>query len=642
MFTLADVATASYVAPPPPYNGSGVAPSPPASVTVVVVDLGVAMLVLAGAIICAAGACIVRAALSRRAGAADVCHPTSATRREAWATQSESVPPANSGSDGGEALARAARAASAALSDDARRTALMAACGDGAVPAWQRAVVAIGARGDRGGAPRLVGSAFFVDCRSRLLCTCAHVIDDIAAGARAGATKDPHDAGVALGFGSPARWTHIAFVRSFSPAPAPRDKRNGLDLAILQLVAPLPCEERNLEWPSPPRPPSALAHAPRGASPEWATPAAAAAPPTTAVAAARALSALPHSTTTPQEARRAGGPADRIGRSDEEKSSHGSFSSDSPCCSPHSLASSSGTSAPASPPLAAAVPIGLGGEDQDPLAPSQSIAALPIGDEASLSVGDDVVLLGYGQTGRGGPPAATNTRGVFCGATEHPVTGGWLRTDALMLAGHSGGPLLNRRGEVIGWSVRSGFDRVHGGDGFYSSGLNEVRPASALIGHVTGALGRMPDTHGLIPPGTFVLGAAEAREAVMAALAHAFATVGTPVPPAAALAPPPTSSAGGVSSLLASIMIRRNGSGSSGTDESSASRASSFASEFEPPERATATRAIAATSNGTAPGRGVLGLGGWQLPPLLRGVRGRALEDVPTYPDCTHPAAYRV
>ena len=48
---------------------------------------------------------------------------------------------------------------------------------------------------------------------------------------------------------------------------------------------------------------------------------------------------------------------------------------------------------------------------------------------------------------------------------EHPITGSWLRTDALMLSGHSGGPLLNRRGEVVGWSVRSGFDRVLNGDG---------------------------------------------------------------------------------------------------------------------------------------------------------------------------------
>jgi len=157
--------------------------------------------------------------------------------------------------------------------------------------------------------------------------------------------------------------------------------------------------------------------------------------------------------------------------------------------------------------------------------PPPEIVALPIGDEATLSVGDEVVLLGYGQAGRGGPPSATSTRGCFAGACEHPLTGGWLRTDALMLSGHSGGPLVNRRGEVVGWSVRSGFDRVLNGDGFYAAGLNEVRPATALLPILSEVLGgrRPEDT---IEAGSFMLGASEAREAVMAALAQAFASLG--------------------------------------------------------------------------------------------------------------------
>lgn len=96
-----------------------------------------------------------------------------------------------------------------------------------------------------------------------------------------------------------------------------------------------------------------------------------------------------------------------------------------------------------------------------------------------------------------------------------------------MLSGHSGGPLLNRRGEVVGWSVRSGFDRVVNGDGLYASGLNEVRPASALLPLVQQVLeGGMPSREGVIPPGTYTLGAAEAREAVLAALQHALTNAG--------------------------------------------------------------------------------------------------------------------
>ena len=55
-----------------------------------------------------------------------------------------------------------------------------------AVPSWQRAFVAVGARCE-GRAPQLVGSAFFVDAPGRLLVTCCHVIDDIAQ------DRDAHD-----------------------------------------------------------------------------------------------------------------------------------------------------------------------------------------------------------------------------------------------------------------------------------------------------------------------------------------------------------------------------------------------------------------------------------------------------------------
>lgn len=135
-----------------------------------------------------------------------------------------------------------------------------------------------------------------------------------------------------------------------------------------------------------------------------------------------------------------------------------------------------------------------------------------------------MVLLGYGRTGRSGPPAATNTRGVFAGSCEHPLTGRWLRTDALMLSGHSGGPLLTSRGEVVGWSVRSGFDKVLNGDGYYAAGLNEVRPASALHKALLEVLeGRSPQPS--IAPGTFQLGAAQAREAAIAALSQALTEV---------------------------------------------------------------------------------------------------------------------
>ena len=484
-------------------DAESVAPPPaPGSVMVVVIDLGLAMVALAGAIVCAAASCLVRAALLRRAS----CQPPEERR-----LSTNTSPTA----DGETALARAARAASAALTDDARREARAAL---GAVPAWQRAVVAIGARSDKG-PPRLVGSAFFVDGTARLLCTCCHVIDDIATMARVAhhspahsTVLDPNIHGVALGFGSPAKWTHLALVRIVSPPPAPRDERNGLDLAVLQLVAPLPAPERALLAPAACRRASSSQCSKQPRSME--------ALGCTGDVMGLGVPAVPNLGLS------------RAAGTDSPTEVGGSSS----CSSPHSTASndpsSSSTSSTSASSAAAAASTAEGECHAEPPEPPEppmpEVVCLPLGHEGSLSIGDDVVLLGYGQAGRGaGPPSATNTRGVFAGSCEHPTTGSWLRTDALMLSGHSGGPLVNRRGEVVGWSVRSGFDRVLNGDGLYASGLNEVRPASALMQPLTDALGgRRPSNIGVIPPGAHTLGEVEAREAVMAALAHAFATVG--------------------------------------------------------------------------------------------------------------------
>ena len=503
-------------------------PSPSGAVTVVVVDLSVGMLALAAAIVCAAGACLARSAMARasagrcqRAGgprsAISAAHslPSASPQLSSSSSASSSSTdgaPANtpSAAEKGEALVRAA---TATLSGSCGGLALgRSTFGDGAVPAWQRAVVAIGARCVNG-PPRLVGSGFFVDSTARILCSCAHVIDDIAdAHRRAPHTLDPHVYGVALGFGSPARWTHVALIRSFSPPPAPRDARNGLDLAVLQLVAPLPQEETAV------------------------TPAAAAPRPSSALSSGSGSSNSRDGTLDiPRGMNASIGPAHvRLTERSEGEDSPSRVTSRKAASTPSS--SSSGSSSPcqgsASPALSTyssttSLPSLDSPSFLETAPPLPEVAALPLGDEASLGVGDDVVLLGYGQAGRGGPPAATNTRGVFAGACEHPITGHWLRTDALMLSGHSGGPLLNRRGEVVGWSVRSGFDKVLNGDGFYAAGLNEVRPASSLRGHVHDVLGgRPPDGAFVLPAGTFLLGAAEAREALLNALASAFAGLG--------------------------------------------------------------------------------------------------------------------
>jgi hypothetical protein len=478
------------------------------------------MLVLAGAIVCAAASCLLSAVLNVLKGR---------------------------GRDDGERRSLVKQAVLAR----ATRALLQASPEGGAVPQWQQAVVAIGSCSDAG-PPRLVGSGFFVDAQSHVLVTCCHVIDDIEQAHWQGGTvaaHDPHAAGVAIGFGSPAVWTHLAVIRHLSPAPAPRDARNGLDLAVLQLVGPLPV---HLAGPPPPPAPfmtigigtSSSSSSSSSPSPtyspnastdskeEGGSPAgsgAGAAVPGVALAAVH-LQSLVDGELEKCELEKAlqfgGGSGGALAPSPKAPVemgvppiiSHHLAASPVEMGAPRALTRASDVSTTsASSSFSTSASTALSVTPSSIVRALPPVVALPIGHESTLTVGEDVVLLGYGRTGRGGPPSATNTRGVFAGRCEHPLTGGWLRTDALMLSGHSGGPLLNCRGEVVGWSVRSGFDKVLNGEGYYAAGLNEVRPASELREALLLVLGGRPPAATLVP-GAHQLVGAQAREAAILAI----------------------------------------------------------------------------------------------------------------------------
>jgi len=100
--------------------------------------------------------------------------------------------------------------------------------------------------------------------------------------------------------------------------------------------------------------------------------------------------------------------------------------------------------------------------------------------------GNEEVSLGIATT-------LVKTEGVFK-ATFSDMHGDWLKTDAPILPGYSGGPAISELGGVIGWNVRSGIDGVpeadpsHEHDGFFPSAPDMIRPLTASLIDVGDAL----------------------------------------------------------------------------------------------------------------------------------------------------------
>ena len=83
------------------------------------------------------------------------------------------------------------------------------------------------------------------------------------------------------------------------------------------------------------------------------------------------------------------------------------------------------------------------------------LTPLALGDLSEVSVGQDVVAIGYAlDLKRGEGPSFTVTRGIVSaknrGIEESSTILGAIQTDAAINHGNSGGPLLNMFGEVIG------------------------------------------------------------------------------------------------------------------------------------------------------------------------------------------------
>ena len=122
-------------------------------------------------------------------------------------------------------------------------------------------------------------------------------------------------------------------------------------------------------------------------------------------------------------------------------------------------------------------------------ADGKPLPALPLGDDAALCLpGDEpAILLGY----PGITQVITPTVGIYSNLKDYGADGGiFLLTDSTMMPGHSGGPGLNQRGEVVGWNVRHAnttVAKLPGGAAIQvACGINELRPVSALLAELQG------------------------------------------------------------------------------------------------------------------------------------------------------------
>ena len=103
------------------------------------------------------------------------------------------------------------------------------------------------------------------------------------------------------------------------------------------------------------------------------------------------------------------------------------------------------------------------------------LRALPLGDSDDVGSCDQIQKLGYGQADTSRGLTAFPVRGNLSGREDC-----WLKTDLTVLAGDSGGPVLDCNGMVIGWCISSEMDQVRGGFGKVAAGCNLLRPINDL------------------------------------------------------------------------------------------------------------------------------------------------------------------
>jgi hypothetical protein len=120
--------------------------------------------------------------------------------------------------------------------------------------------------------------------------------------------------------------------------------------------------------------------------------------------------------------------------------------------------------------------------DGKPIAPGAvTMRPLVMGAAGDVGLGDDLVNIGY--PGIGGE-TITLTSGRVSGFEGDPLvpelgTGAWIKTDATIAGGNSGGTTLNERGELVGVPTEIGEIEIRPWSGGIETGvgqINHIRP----------------------------------------------------------------------------------------------------------------------------------------------------------------------
>lgn len=102
-----------------------------------------------------------------------------------------------------------------------------------------------------------------------------------------------------------------------------------------------------------------------------------------------------------------------------------------------------------------------------------TLAYLPLGDSNLVTPGTEVMLLGYPL----GLENVKSTAGIISGQQSIPSIGECLSITAASMHGNSGGPCINRKGEVIGIIAACMYDHS---DGMKAENLNFMLPITRL------------------------------------------------------------------------------------------------------------------------------------------------------------------